>query len=106
MDKTIYTIFREEFPSLDVKVVNEDEMKSPTGKIKWRMFCERFKDAIEDYNFGTLLRTDCSGDYTQDNSILVPRVQFLAIELARNREGHNDIVRTKFPPQKKNEVIS
>lgn len=96
MDKIVYTIFREEFPTLDIKVINEDDMKSPTGKIKWRLFCERFKDALEDYNFGTLLRTNCNGDYTQDNSMLVTRVQFLAIELARNREGCNDIIRTKF----------
>lgn len=75
-------------------------MKSPSGKSQWRLFCERFKDAIEDYNYGTLLRSDCTEDYSQENSILVPRVQFLAIELARNKEGCNDIIRLKFKKPK------
>lgn len=70
------------------------------GKVKWRMFCERFKDIIEDYNFGTLLRTDCAGEYSENNSMLVPRIQFLAIELARNREGLNDGLRDKYKGQK------
>lgn len=106
MDNAIYTIFRLEFPKLDVKIINEDEMKSQTEKIKWRMFCERFKDVVEDYNFGTLLRSDCSQNYTQENSILVPRMQFLAIELARNKEGWNDIIRSKFKQQNKETSIS
>lgn len=100
MDDVIYQVFRQEFPSLNVKKVNEDEMKNPTGKVKWKLFCERFKDVLEDYNYGTLLRTDCADEYSQENSILVPRVQFLAVELARNREGFNDVVRTKFKSQK------
>lgn len=96
IDDTIYKIFRKDFPTFNVKNVNEDEMKGPSGKLKWRVFCEQFKDLVEDYNFGTLLRTNCDGEYSEKNSMLVPRVQFLAIELARNREGLNDALRDKF----------
>lgn len=95
---TIYKIFREDFPDYDVSLIKEDELKSTEEKEKWRPFCERFKNIIEDYNFGTLLRTDASGDYSEENSILVTRIQFLAIEIARNMEGVNDILRKKFKP--------
>ena len=56
---------------------------------------------MEDYSFGTLIRTDVNEDYSEKNSILVTRIQFFAIELARNREGLNDHVRSKFKPTKK-----
>lgn len=99
VDDTIYKIFREEFPTLDVRIINEDELKCTKGKAKWRPFCERFKKVVEDYSYGTLLRADASKDYTQENSMLVTRIQFYAIELARNREGINDDIRWKFRPK-------
>lgn len=55
---------------------------------------------MQDYSFGTLLRKDCEGEYTEENSILVPRIQFLAIELARNREGYNNGIRSKYKKSK------
>ena len=48
-----------------------------------------FEHHVEDFNFGTLLRLDCSKGYSETNTTLVPRVQFLAIEVARNRQGLN-----------------
>ncbi|XP_057333023.1 protein PBDC1 [Microplitis mediator] len=99
-DDQIYKAFREAFPTLSVDKINEDEMKSPEGKNKWRQFCEQFKDTIEDYSMGTLLRADCTDEYSEKNSILVTRIQFYAIELARNREGFNDSIRQKFKPKK------
>lgn len=96
LDDLVYKIFREEFPKLDVTVIHEEELKSPDGKAKWRAFCERFKDIVEDYSFGTLLRADAREDYSESNSILVTRIQFYAIELARNKEGVNDILRKKY----------
>ncbi len=60
------------------------------AKPKWRQFCNDMKDVIEDYNFATLLRLDSRSDYCESNSIIVPRAQFIAIEIARNREGFND----------------
>lgn len=101
MDDTIYKIFREEFPTLDVKVINENELKSTKEKAKWRPFCERFKTLIEDYSFGTLLRANAEDDYKEENSILITRIQFYAIEIARNKEGINDILRKKFKPSPK-----
>ncbi|EPQ04059.1 hypothetical protein D623_10018808 [Myotis brandtii] len=61
---------------------------------KWRPFCLKFDGVIEDFNYGTLLRLDCSQGYTEENTIFAPRIQFFAIEIARNREGHNKVVYT------------
>lgn len=76
---------------------------------------------MEDFNLGTLLRLDCRRGYSEENSVLgerragrraagwggggpvtapprlpllsaAPRIQFLAIEIARNREGCNGAV--------------
>jgi Polysaccharide biosynthesis len=63
----------------------------------WRNFCEKFK-WVEDFSYGTLLRLDCSKEYSEINSTLVARIQFLAIELARNREGNNTRFRAQFAP--------
>ncbi|XP_046851239.1 protein PBDC1-like isoform X2 [Xenia sp. Carnegie-2017] len=67
-----------------------EKYKSEMDTIKkWRPFCESFKGVIEDYNFGTLLRLDATKGISDDNTTLVPRIQFWAIEIARNREGLN-----------------
>jgi len=95
-DDELYKEFRLRFPDLPVAVVNEDDLKSNDGKTKWRPFLEGFKDKVEDYNFGTLLRIDSNGLYDSNNTTLVPKTQFLAIEVARNREGHNSKLRITF----------
>ncbi|XP_012215893.1 protein PBDC1 [Linepithema humile] len=99
-DEQIYKAFKDTFPNMKVDKIDENELKSPEGKAKWRPFCEQFKDIVEDYSFGTLLRADCTGDYSEENSILTTRIQFYAIELARNREGFNDGVREKYKPER------
>lgn len=96
IDDLIYKAFREEFPNLDITFINESELKSTKEKEKWRPFCERFKTLLEDYSFGTLLRADAEDDYCEQNTILVTRIQFLCIEIARNKEGVNDVLRKKF----------
>ncbi|XP_017796326.1 PREDICTED: protein PBDC1 [Habropoda laboriosa] len=102
-DEQIYKTFRDVFPDLKVDKINEDELKSSEGKMKWRPFCEQFKGVVEDYSFGTLLRAECEGDYSEENSILTTRIQFYAIELARNKEGFNDGIRQKYKPKQTTE---
>ncbi|CRK93093.1 CLUMA_CG006601, isoform A [Clunio marinus] len=94
-DDIIFTAFRDEFPDLKVDVLNEDDLKNDLSKMKWRNFIERF-NKLEDYSFGTLIRADASKEFSPENSIFVVRLQFLAIEIARNREGFNDSIRNKF----------
>ncbi|EGW33801.1 uncharacterized protein SPAPADRAFT_59156 [Spathaspora passalidarum NRRL Y-27907] len=92
-DDDIFTCLLEAFPEFkepaNVAQISEEDMKSAAGKTKWREFCEQFKD-IEDYNFGTLLRLKASEEYTQEGTIFAVRIQFYAIEIARNRYGLND----------------
>lgn len=92
-DDAIFEQLLEDFPEFkepaNVAEISEAAMKSALGKAKWRTFCEKFKD-IEDYNFGTLLRTKCDDFYTQEGAMFAVRIQFYAIEICRNRYGLND----------------
>ncbi|XP_072918082.1 protein PBDC1 isoform X1 [Hemitrygon akajei] len=88
-DDLIYTEFRKRFNDMKIDVLDPDELKSESAKLAWRPFCMQFEGLVEDYNFGTLLRLDCSKDYVEENTIFATRIQFFAIETARNREGYN-----------------
>ncbi|KAF8566022.1 hypothetical protein P879_08450 [Paragonimus westermani] len=89
MDDVIYEEFNNTFPDLDVSVISEERLKSPESKVIWREFCNKFVDQLEDYNFATLFRLDASKGYDPQNTCIVPRIQFLALEIARNRRGVN-----------------
>ncbi|XP_051906903.1 protein PBDC1 [Hippocampus zosterae] len=94
MDDDIYSTFRETFEDLDIKVLHPDQLKSAEAKERWRPFCNRYEGLVEDFNYGTLLRLDCQKDYTEENTIFATRIQFFAVEIARNREGLNDTIFT------------
>ncbi|PWN95093.1 DUF757-domain-containing protein [Tilletiopsis washingtonensis] len=103
LDDDIYAHMLDAFPELaegaagDAAVgkIDEEEMKSESGKTRWREFIARYEGKVTDYNFGTLIRTDASEEYTQFNTTFVTRMQFYVYEIARNRRGLNDWVRTK-----------
>nr|XP_016931614.1 protein PBDC1 [Drosophila suzukii] len=99
-DDQIYATFRQDFPDLQVGRLSDDILKSAVEKLKWRQFAEKF-NKLDDYSYGTLMRADASKEFSPDNSIFVFRVQFLAIEIARNREGLNDEVHKKHKPARK-----
>lgn len=92
-DDEIFANLLADFPEFnDPKAaaeINEEQMKSKEGKVRWRVFCEKFKD-VEDYNFGTLLRLKNTDEYSQFGTMFAVRIQFYAIEIARNRYGLND----------------
>ncbi|KAM7154035.1 protein PBDC1 isoform 2-T2 [Macrochelys suwanniensis] len=92
VDDQIYAEFRKSFGDLKIDVLDPEELKSEPAKAKWRPFCMQFDGVVEDFNYGTLLRLDCTKDYTEENTIFVTRIQFFAIETARNREGCNNVV--------------
>ena len=93
LDDDIYAHFRKMFPDLKINVVSDEILKSEAAKVKWREFCNAYDDnRVRDFNLATLLRYSCSEDYSEANSTIVPRIQFLAIEIARNREGWNRVV--------------
>ncbi|KAJ7829392.1 DUF757-domain-containing protein [Mycena olivaceomarginata] len=96
IDDEIYEDTLKTFPELaengHAKLVKLDEegMKNPEGKERWRVFIESYKKKVKDYNFGSLIRTDARQEYGENNTIFVTRIQFYAIEIARNRLGLND----------------
>lgn len=93
-DDEIVETFFEAFPEYNNKeklaVLNEDELKTKEAKERWREFIKNFEEKVDDFNFGTLLRINSSEEYSQENTIFVVRIQFYAIELARNKFGLND----------------
>ncbi|KAK5780688.1 ribosome-associated Tef1p biogenesis chaperone CHP1 PWA37_003339 [Arxiozyma heterogenica] len=93
-DDEIYNTFMQHFPEYKdierLRKFSEEELKSKTGKERWRKYIALFEKTIEDYNFGTLLRTDASDEYGQHTTIFAVRIQFYAFEIARNRHGLND----------------
>ncbi|KAF7853945.1 hypothetical protein EAF04_010611 [Stromatinia cepivora] len=102
IDNEIYEHLMKDFPDFDpAATINEDEMKSKTGKEKWRSFMMTYEKKVDDYNFGTMLRTNPKFEYGQDETIFVPRMQFYAYEIARNRKGLNDWIYEKEHPEAK-----
>ncbi|CAO1618704.1 unnamed protein product [Sympodiomycopsis kandeliae] len=100
LDDEIYADFQENFTDLandenKVKKIDEDAMKSASGKEKWRLFINKYEGKVADFNFGTLIRTDSSDEYTQYNTTFVTRLQFYVYEIARNRRGLNDWIYEK-----------
>jgi len=94
LDNEIYEHFVRDFPEVDVsKTVDEDAMKSKAGKERWRKFMQEYEKKVEDYNFGTLMRNDAKAEYTEVTTIFVQRMQFYAIEIARNKLGLNDWIK-------------
>lgn len=83
-DDEIYEHLKKDFPEFDAKAtIDEDEMKSKDGKEQWRTFINAYEKKIEDYNFGTVIRTNPKFEYDQENTIFAVRMQFYAIEIAR-----------------------
>jgi hypothetical protein len=116
MDDDIYEHLKKDFPEFDpAATIDEDEMKSKAGKERWRKFMMAYEKKIDDYNFGTMMRSNPKWEYGQDETIFgknillewcwtwltgntVPRMQFYAIEIARNRNGLNDWIYEKNNP--------
>ncbi|KAL6250258.1 hypothetical protein RBB50_002559 [Rhinocladiella similis] len=94
LDDQILEHFKSEFPEFDpAEEIDEDKMKSKEGKERWRKFAmayEKGDNKIDDYNFGTMLRKSPKTEYGEKETIFAVRMQFYAIEIARNRAGLND----------------
>lgn len=84
LDDEIYEHLKKDFPEFDpAATINEDEMKSKSGKERWRKFMMAYEKKVDDYNFGTLLRSNPKFEYGEKETIFVPRMQFYAVEIAR-----------------------
>ncbi|KAB8078361.1 DUF757-domain-containing protein [Aspergillus leporis] len=102
MDDEIYESFMKEFPDFDpAATLNEDDMKSKAGKEKWRNWMNQYEKTISDFNFGTMLRSNPKFEYEQETTIFAVRMQFYAVEIARNRAGLNDWIYERAHPEEK-----
>lgn len=109
IDDEISEAFKEAFPDFDpASTIDEDEMKSKKGKEQWRNFINQYEKKVDDYNFGTMLRKSPKTEYDEKDTIFgrstsflfgrgqsadhfaAVRMQFYAVEIARNRAGLND----------------
>lgn len=59
-----------------------------------------YEKKVEDYNFGTLLRKSAATEYGEEETIFAVRMQFYAVEIARNRAGLNDWIYEKASGKK------
>ncbi|CAH0364612.1 unnamed protein product [Pelagomonas calceolata] len=86
-DRRLYACFRASI-SEDVAVLRAEQLKTRI----WRDLLTCMDGRVKDHNFMTLLRPDAALSYDdqRENLFVVPRAQFLMIELARQREGCYD----------------
>lgn len=74
MDDEIYEHLKKDFPEFDpAATIDEDEMKSKTGKERWRKFMMAYEKKIDDYNFGTIIRSNPKWEYGQNETIFGKR---------------------------------
>merc|ERR1712106_362438 len=97
LDDKLYKDVKESFPKLNFGKLIEDDLKNEKAKVDWREFSNRYKH-VEDFGLGSLLRMDSAKDYSEENTMLAIKIQFFAIEIARNKEGLNDSLRSNFKP--------
>lgn len=70
MDDEIYEDFKANFPEFDpAATIDEDAMKSKAGKEKWRNWMNQYEKKINDYNFGTIIRSNPKFEYDKDTTI-------------------------------------
>jgi hypothetical protein len=94
-DDRLYREFRAAFGAMDVHRTASDMLQDPRTQETWRTFMMAQDGRLKEFNMISLLRIDAALGYDDANTLLVPRVQFLAIEIARNREGVNDCAKLR-----------
>ncbi|KAL8794389.1 MAG: hypothetical protein Q9195_003088 [Heterodermia aff. obscurata] len=70
IDDEILEHFKTTFPEFDPRqTIDEDKMKSKEGKEKWRNFMMAYEKKVDDYNFGTMLRSNPKFEYGEKETI-------------------------------------
>eukprot|EP01043_Picozoa_sp_COSAG02_P018008 COSAG02_NODE_829_length_16689_cov_16.659433_5_plen_1004_part_00 len=99
-DRRLYNVFRSQF-GLDVRHITWADLHNDFEMDKWRAVLSACEGRVRWHNMMYLLRADANKSYVEqkddkgpdghsDGLLLVPRIQWLMIEIARNREGLND----------------
>lgn len=70
IDDEIYDHLCKDFPEFDpAETIDENKLKSPTAKKRWRDFMMAYEKRVDDYSFGTMLRSSPKEEYTQHGTI-------------------------------------
>jgi hypothetical protein len=70
LDDDIYDHLKRDFPEFDpAETIDEDKMKSKEGKERWRNFMMAYEKKVDDYNFGTMLRSNPKFEYGEKETI-------------------------------------
>ncbi|KAI9680303.1 MAG: hypothetical protein M1829_001189 [Trizodia sp. TS-e1964] len=70
LDSEILEHLKKDFPDFDAAAsIDEDEMKSKSGKGKWRAFMMAYEDKVDEFNFGTLLRINARDEPGEKTTI-------------------------------------
>ncbi|KAL8742370.1 MAG: hypothetical protein Q9190_005135 [Brigantiaea leucoxantha] len=70
LDDEIYDHFSREFPEFDPsETIDEEKMKSKSGKERWRNFMMAYEKKVDDYNFGTMLRSNPKYEYGEKETM-------------------------------------
>lgn len=70
IDDEIYDHLCKDFPEFDpAETIDENKLKSPAAKKRWRDFMMAYEKKVDDYSFGTMLRSSPSEEYTQHGTI-------------------------------------
>eukprot|EP01043_Picozoa_sp_COSAG02_P024526 COSAG02_NODE_1342_length_13169_cov_11.075905_5_plen_1026_part_00 len=99
-DRRLYNVFRSQF-GLDVRYITWADLHNDFEMGKWRAVLSACEGRVKWHNMMYLLRADATKSYVEqkddkgpdghsDGLLLVPRIQWLMIEIARNQEGVND----------------
>lgn len=85
IDEDIYTHLKTDFPEFDpAATIDEDQMKSKTGKERWRKFLMAYENKVDDYNFGTMLRNSPKVEYGEKETIFGESRCFVAMGCVRS----------------------
>jgi hypothetical protein len=70
IDDDIFDHLKRDFPEFDpAETIDEDAMKSKEGKRRWREFMMAYEKTVDEYNFGTMLRSNPKWEYGRDETI-------------------------------------
>ena len=92
-DRRLYNCFRSNFSVLNVSNLKSTNICKPLGGDRWASLLVASNGQVEDFNFMTLLREDVHQMFWMtemdvcDDLMVVPRSQFVFVEVSRIREG-------------------
>ena len=99
IDDEIYDHFKTKFPEFDIaETIDEDKMKSPKGKERWRNFMMQYEERIEDYNFGTMLRSNPKFEYSEKETIFGKVVSYTKFLTEDSNSYENAVLRNRDCP--------